>query len=416
MKKSLVWKLLPVAVMAAIGLFLAAKAPPQVDASVGTLSPGNNFVVNAGSPVGFSFTAGASAGNITITASSVASTFINVTSCPGCTVSNNGTSLVNIAAPVGTGVFSVNFTLDVSCTASGVPVSVTASQGNTSTSTGSTGSCATSCATLLTAGCCNVLTTACGCLGLGTSSLLLNNCGCAGLGTSSLLLNNCGCAGLGTSSLLLNNCGCAGLGTSSAVVINGVLINGGLNNNCGCPGVYGQSGVVTNGLYNNGIYGGVYGGGVYGGGVYGNNCGVCTTNGLLANCPIGTSQVAVTVPGTAVCGSRFNVLITVRNSIGGLALDNTQVSLSSSMGVISPVTAVTSGGIASASLLLPPAGSGTATISANANGASGQTSVVVSCAAPVQVLPAPVPVVIQQPIISAPNAGDGGCLAKGGCN
>ena len=37
MKRSLVLKLLPVTLMAAIGLFLAAKAPPQANAAVSGL-------------------------------------------------------------------------------------------------------------------------------------------------------------------------------------------------------------------------------------------------------------------------------------------------------------------------------------------------------------------------------------------
>jgi len=163
----------------------------------------------------------------------------------------------------------------------------------------------------------------------------------------------------------------------------------------------------------------VYGNGVYGNTAYGNNCGVCTTTGLLANCAVGTSQVSVTVPGTAVCGSRINVLVTVRNSIGGIAVDGTQVSLTANAGALTPTVTVTSGGIASSSLLLAPTGAGTATITASSNGVSGSASINVTCTAapaPVVVAPAPVPPVVFQPIISAPNAGDGGCLAKGGCN
>jgi len=410
MKNSLVLKLLPVALMAAIGLFLAARATPQADASVSGISPAS-FVSNAGSPVSFSFVAQAGAGTIGIAAGSTVSTFVNAT-CTGCAVSGNGTSSVLITPPVGTSNFTVGFTLDVACTASGLPVSVTATQGNSSTASGVTGTCACNSALLGTCGC-TVLTTACGCAAY--STLAVAGCGCQ-------LYGSAGCA-CGTYAYA--NCGC--LGTST--------VYGAIAPNCGAPVCPGTVGVYANGAYNpyaNGVYnpyaslyGNAYAGNlysnVYGSNVYGGNCGsLCTTNGLLANCAVGTSQVSVTVPGTAVCGSRFNVLVTVRNSIGGIALDGTAVSLSSNMGAVTPAQTVTSGGIASASLLLPPAGAGAATVTASANGATGSAAVSVTCTAaapPVQVITAPVPpLVIQQPIISAPNAGDGGCLATGGCN
>jgi len=401
MKNSLVLKLLPVALMAAIGLFLAARATPQADASVSGISPAS-FVSNAGSPVSFSFVAQAGAGTVGIAAGSTVSTFVNA-SCSGCAVSGNGTSSVLITPPPGTSNFTVGFTLDVACTASGLPVSVTATQGNSSIANGVTGTCACNSALLGNCGC-TVLTNGCGCAAYST----LVGCGCQLYGSV-----GCGCG-----SYAYANCGvppvCPGT--------NGVYANGAYN-----PLANGVYNPYANGVYNPyaSLYGNAYAGNlysnVYGANVYGNNCGsLCTTNGLLANCAVGTSQVSVTVPGTAVCGSRFNVLVTVRNSIGGIALDGTAVSLSSNMGAVTPAQTVTSGGIASASLLLPPAGAGGATITASANGATGSAAVNVTCSAaapPVQVITAPVPpLVIQQPIISAPNAGDGGCLATGGCN
>jgi hypothetical protein len=394
MKRSLVLKLLPVTLMAAIGLFLAAKAPPQADAAVSAISPAS-FVVNAGSPVGLSFTAAAGGGTIGISASSAASTFINA-SCTGCSVGGNGTSSVSITPPSGTTLFTVSFTLDVACTASGLPINVVASQGNSSSASGVTGSCSCNYSvygncgcTVVTSACCTVLTTTCcaaystlSC-GCGTYTYTTLACGC---GTYAYATTACGCG-----TYAYSNC-CYGYGTTAPVYINGVL--------------------VTNGVYGNGVYGN---------GAYGNNCGVCTTTGLLANCAVGTSQVSVTVPGTAVCGSRINVLVTVRNSIGGIAIDGTQVAVTSNMGALTPATTVTSGGIASSSLLLAPTGAGTATITASANGVNGAASINVACTAapaPVVVAPAPVPPVVypQLPIISAPNAGDGGCLANGGCN
>jgi len=385
MKKTLVLKLLPVVLMATIGLFLAAKAPPQADASiVSGISP-SSFVVNAGSPVSFSFVAQAGAGNIGVSASSTASTFINA-SCSGCAVSGNGTSSVVLTPPSGTSNFTVGFTLDVACTASGLPINVTATQTNSSVASGITGACNTGCAGLLTSGCFTVYST----IGCGCTVYSTIGCGC-----TTYAYSNCGCT-----TYAYSNCGCVGIGATP------VYVSGVLSSNCNpC-----STTVVT---------GGIYGNPLYGNNVYGNNCGICTTTGLLANCAVGTSQVSVTVPGTAVCGSRFNVLVTVRNSVGGVALDGTQVALTSNMGAITPNVTVTSGGIASSSLLLAPTGAGTATITATANGSIGSASANVTCVAapaPVQVIPAPVQPVVIQPIISAPNAGDGGCLAKGGCN
>jgi hypothetical protein len=395
MKRSLVLKLLPVTLMAAIGLFLAAKAPPQANAAVSVLSP-SSFVVNAGSPVSFSFTAQAGAGAVSISASSAASTFINVTSCGGCAPSGNGTSSVAFNTPAGTSNFSVTFTLDTACTTSGLPINVVVSQGTSSAASGVTGTCSCNYSVYGNCGCAAYSTLGCGC---GTYAYSTVACGC---GTYAYTTAACGCgtyaystAACGCGTYASSNC-CPTYGTTQPVYVNGVL--------------------VTNGAYGTGVYGA----NVYGNtNVYGNNCGVCTTTGLLANCAVGTSQVSVTVPGSAVCGSRINVLVTVRNSIGGIAIDGTQVALTSNMGALTPTTTVTSGGIASSSILLAPTGAGTATVTASSNGVSGAASINVTCTAapaPVVVAPAPVPPVVFQPIISAPNAGDGGCLAKGGCN
>jgi hypothetical protein len=290
---------------------------------------------------------------------------------------------------------TIGFTLDVACTTSGLPISVVATQGNQSAANGVTGTCSCNYSVYGNCGCAAYSTLNCGC---GTYAYSTLACGCGtyasttcGCGTYAYAATACGCGTYGYASTACG-CGTYGYGTTTApVYINGVL--------------------VTNGVYGNGVYGNPYG----------NNCGVCTTTGLLANCAVGTSQVSVTVPGTAVCGSRINVLVTVRNSIGGIAIDGSQVSVTSNMGALTPNVTVTSGGIASTSLLLAPSGAGTATISASSNGVNGAASINVTCTAapaPVIVAPAPVPPVVypQLPIISAPNAGDGGCLAKGGCN
>jgi hypothetical protein len=160
MKHRFLLKLIPVALVAAFALVLGARSTPRADASVSGLTP-SSFVVNAGSPVGFSFVAQAGAGNITIAASSAAITFISP-SCAGCAVSGNGTSAVTIVPPQGTSAFSVSFTLDVSCTAPGIPISVTASQGNALSAFGTTGNCANNGCVSVINGCClvnGVLTT-----------------------------------------------------------------------------------------------------------------------------------------------------------------------------------------------------------------------------------------------------------------
>jgi len=192
MKNRFLLKLVPVALVAAFALVLSARSTPRADASVSGLSP-STFVVNAGSPVGFSFTAQAGAGNITITSSSSAVTFISP-SCAGCAVSGNGTSSVTIVPPQGTSAFLVSFSLDVACTAPGLPITVTASQGNTMTAFGTTGNCAPSCVSAIY-GCCNVVASTCNCT-------TFNNCGCLAVGVGGIVTNSCACG----ANLLYPNC------------------------------------------------------------------------------------------------------------------------------------------------------------------------------------------------------------------
>jgi len=89
------------------------------------------------------------------------------------------------------------------------------------------------------------------------------------------------------------------------------------------------------------------------------------------------------------------------------------VVVSSTMGAIAPTQTFTSGGIASATLLLPANAAGTATITAAAAGLTGQASIVVSCNV-VPVAPAPIvqpfPSPISPIVITGPNTGDGGCF------
>jgi len=230
--------------------------------------------------------------------------------------------------------------------------------------------------------------------------------------------NNCGCFNsLTTSTLLLgNSCGCFGGGFGGLSTLQSQLFgtgfNTGFNSGCGCFNGFGTTALTLNNcgcvsgfqstglLANCGCVGGATGGLVLGGNNFvGNNC---TAN-----------QVSVTVPGSSTCGSTTNVLVSVRNTATGIALDGTPVVVSSTMGAITPTQTFTSGGIASATLLLPANAAGTAVITAAAAGLTGQASIVVTCNV-TPVAPAPIvqPIAVAPfaPIIIGPNTGDGGCF------
>jgi hypothetical protein len=388
MNKRLVFKLLPVAAIAAIGVFFAATSAPKADAVVSGLTPAT-FTLTSGQTQTFSFLADNS-GPITVTASSSGATVSVSASCSGCSSPAASTSVV-ITPAIG----SVSNTVAVSltCTTTTVTSStiiLTASQGASATS--STGTCVSSlaCANVLLSGCCDGISfTNCGCFNsLTTSTLLLgNNCGCFGGlgGLSNLTLQSqlfgglnsgCGCFnGFGTTALTLNNCGCVSGFQSTGLLANCGCVGGGLNNGL----LLGGSNFIGNNFANN-----------------------CTAN-----------QVSVTVPGSATCGSTTNVLVSVRNTLTGIALDGTPVVVSSTMGAITPTQTFTSGGIASVTLLLPANAAGTATITAAAAGLTGQASIVVSCNV-VPVAPAPIvqplPAAIAPIVITGPNTGDGGCF------
>jgi len=408
MNKRLLFKLLPVAALAAIGVFLGATNASKVDATVSGLSP-TTFNATSGTPTTFSFSADQLTGGITVSAASAAT--VNLTaSCTGCAFSGQGTSTVIITPPPVIGVTSIfGVAISLTCTNTTLAttaVTLTATQGNSSIATGT---CVggTNCVNALLAGCCDGL-------GLNTS-LFINQCGCFnGLNTSSLLLNNgCGCFGgfngfnglnnvtLGNQ-LFGNGCGCFNGFNTTALTLN----------SCGCV-----SGFQSNALLANcGCVGGINNGLVVGGTNFGfgtNNFGFGTNFVNNNNCT--ANQVSVTVPGSATCGSTTNVLVSVRNTINGIALDGTPVVVSSTMGAISPTQTFTSGGIASATLLLPANAAGTATVTAAAAGLTGNASIVVSC----NVVPvAPAPIVLPAPIatapivITGPNTGDGGCFVN----
>jgi len=194
-------------------------------------------------------------------------------------------------------------------------------------------------------------------------------------------LNGCGTGcfnGFGTSALTINNCGCV-----SGFQSSGLLAN------CGCVG---------NGLNT---------------GLLGSNFGTNFIGNTFANTNCTANQVSVTVPGSATCGSTTNVLVSVRNTLNGIALDGTPVVVSSTLGAITPTQTFTSGGIASATLLIPANAAGTAVVTAAAAGLTGQATIAVTCNV-VPVAPAPFVQPIAAPVspivITGPNTGDGGCF------
>jgi len=85
-------------------------------------------------------------------------------------------------------------------------------------------------------------------------------------------------------------------------------------------------------------------------------------------------------PSSTTCGSAQNVALSVFDTSGAPAPNNTNVTLTTSLGYInSPV--VTTGNLAIASLVIPPKMSGTATVTATALGVSERKSITVTCAA-----------------------------------
>jgi len=418
MNKRLVFKLLPIALVAAVGIFFGATTTPKADAVVSSLTPAT-FTATSGVATTFSFIADNS-GGISVSASSVGATVALSASCTGCSVSSSGGASLTITPAVG----SVANVVGVSLTCTNITVSsasivLTVTQGNSMSSTGVCVS-SVSCVNVLLSGCCDGISfTNCGCLGgLNTSSLLLNNglgCNnCFGSGfNNSLFLNNGinGINGLGINGLGCNT-GC--IGGLGSVTLGSQLLNTGCGcfngfnssaltlNNCGCVNGFQSTGLLAN----CGCVGGVSGGLILAGNNFVNN-GNCTA-----------SQVSVTVPGSATCGSTTNVLVSVRNTITGIPLDGTPVVVSSTMGTVTPTQTFTSGGIASATLLLPANAAGTATITAAAAGLTGQASIVVSCNV-TPVAPAPIvqPIAISPipVVITGPNTGDGGCFVVA-CN
>jgi len=134
----------------------------------------------------------------------------------------------------------------------------------------------------------------------------------------------------------------------------------------------------------------------------------CGTNGAVS----GAITVSA-VPTSLNCGSS-SFITAVTNAPGS------SVSLTTTIGTISPTTAVDQGGGVLAVLTAPQGQGGTATVRATSGGASGQATVQINCntaptpvptsaAAPPPPPPPPPPAPI---VISPPNTGDGGLLGK----
>src|ERR1051325_5771963 len=147
MNKRLLLKLLPVAIVAAMGISLAAStAPPRAEAGVSAVT------ATAGLPSTVTISAENGSGVLTVTAPG--GTLTCAISCTG-----NGTSA--IAIDLGSSVVktaaTVSLTLNGTCAAGGtITVTAIQSAGSITTTSGATTvSCAVSCANVLLAGCCD---------------------------------------------------------------------------------------------------------------------------------------------------------------------------------------------------------------------------------------------------------------------
>jgi hypothetical protein len=131
------------------------------------------------------------------------------------------------------------------------------------------------------------------------------------------------------------------------------------------------------------------------------------------------SSITVAASPTSVsCNGTAFVTVTVRNSAGGYVADGTSVSLTASMGSLSPTTATTLGGGVLAVYTAPGNQSGTASIQAASSGtATGNASITVACQSATPTPAAPPTIFVPPPAvnpgsIAPPNTGDAG-LADG---
>lgn len=133
------------------------------------------------------------------------------------------------------------------------------------------------------------------------------------------------------------------------------------------------------------------------------------------------TQLGVTAsPASVNCGSTSNVAVTVRDASGNNVPDGTAVSFTASTGTVSPATATTAGGAASAVYTSSAGSNGTATITGTSGSATGYATVSVNCSTAVVPAtntysppPAYSPPVVSAPLttITPPNTGDAGLAA-----
>ena len=147
-------------------------------------------------------------------------------------------------------------------------------------------------------------------------------------------------------------------------------------------------------------------------------CGVGT--GLTPTVGPASSITVAASPTSVSCNGTAFVTVTVRNAAGGYVADGTSVTLTASMGSLSPTTATTLGGGVLAVFTAPGNQSGTATIQAAAAGtATGNASITVACQSNTPTPAAPptifVPPAQQSPgTIAPPNTGDAGLADDNG--
>jgi hypothetical protein len=142
-----------------------------------------------------------------------------------------------------------------------------------------------------------------------------------------------------------------------------------------------------------------------------------------------TNATAITVqgPASANCNQTFLVSATLRDPNGLPVPNGTIASFTSSLGTIQ-ATNQTSGGLASATLMVPDRVSGTAQVTVSSGSTTGTASVPISCAAaPAAAAAAPAPAavapaapIIAQPLpasispVRPPSTGDAGLKAMSG--
>lgn len=101
---------------------------------------------------------------------------------------------------------------------------------------------------------------------------------------------------------------------------------------------------------------------------------------LSAVCSSPPAQIVPTsTTSTSTCGSNENLSFKVLNTYGISVLDGTTVRFTTTLGLITPST-TTSGGNATASLMIPPKQAGIATVAVTAGGVSFQENITVTCA------------------------------------